>query len=104
MPPLRNQTASGSPSQPPSPPRKRRRTPTHLARHKIKCGICRHPHREAIEQEFLHWRSPESLARADCSAIYRHVYAIGLYAKRRRNLLPSLELIIEHAADIVPTA
>src|SRR5580704_7875225 len=26
--------------------------------------ICRHAHREAIEQEFLHWRSPESLARA----------------------------------------
>jgi hypothetical protein len=28
MPPFRNQTASGSPNQPPSPPRKRRRTPT----------------------------------------------------------------------------
>ena len=39
-----------------------------------------------------------------CSAIYRHVHATGLYAKRRRNALQSLELIIEHAADIVPTA
>jgi hypothetical protein len=46
--------------------------------------MSRHPHREAIDQDFLHWRSPEILARVygipDHSAIYRHVHATGLYA------------------------
>jgi hypothetical protein len=31
-----------------------------LERHSRKCIICHHPEREAIEEEFLHWRAPGS--------------------------------------------
>jgi len=29
-----------------------------LERHSRRCIICHHPEREAIEEEFLHWRAP----------------------------------------------
>jgi hypothetical protein len=92
-----------------TPPRKRhRRRRADLAYHKIRCTICRHPHRDAIEHDYLHWHSPARIAREydkfNASAIYRHVRATGLDAKRRRNAIRSLEFIIEHAASIVPTA
>ena len=29
------------------------------------CNVCRHPHRNDIELEFLRWRSPDRMAR-DC--------------------------------------
>jgi hypothetical protein len=29
------------------------------------CNVCRHPHRNDIDQEFLRWRSPDRIAR-DC--------------------------------------
>ena len=94
-------------NNPKSTPRRKRRRAT-LAYHRIKCTICRHPRRETIEHDYLHWHSPARIAREyshlNPSAIYRHAQATGLDAKRRRNAISSLEFIIEHAASIVPTA
>ena len=36
--------------------------PVSLGRHKRNCSICSHPERDAIEQSFLHWHSPEEIA------------------------------------------
>jgi hypothetical protein len=78
------------------------------AYHRIKCNVCSHPNRAAIDEAFLRWESPETLVRkfgiAHRSSIYRHAHATGLYAKRRRALSSSLEFIIEHAGHVVPTA
>jgi hypothetical protein len=90
------------------PPRRQRRPRAALAYHCIRCTICRHPHRATIEHDYLHWHSPERIAREyttfNASAIYRHVRATGLNAQRRRNAIRSLEFIIEKAESIVPTA
>ena len=78
------------------------------AYHRIKCKVCSHPDRAAIDEAFLRWQSPEKLARqygiADHSSIYRHVHATGLYARRRRSLASSLEFILQQAVRVVPTA
>ncbi len=92
-----------------TPSRKRRQRPRpDLAYHRLRCTICRHPHRETIEHDYLHWHSPARIAREyatfNASAIYRHVQATGLNAQRRRNAIRSLEFIIEKAESIVPTA
>jgi hypothetical protein len=85
--------------------RSRRATLTY---HRIKCNVCTHPDRQAIDEAFLRWESPETLVTkfgiAHRSSIYRHAHATGLYAKRRRKLSSSLEFIIEHAGHVVPTA
>ena len=85
--------------------RSRRATLTY---HRIKCNVCSHPDRQAIDEAFLRWESPETLVSkfgiAHRSSIYRHAHATGLYAKRRRALSSSLEFIIEHAGHVVPTA
>jgi hypothetical protein len=89
-------------------PRRKRRPRANLGYHSIRCTICRHPHRETIEHDYLHWHSPERIAREyatfNASAVYRHVQATGLNAQRRRNAIRSLEFIIEKAESIVPTA
>jgi hypothetical protein len=89
-------------------PRRKRRPRADLAYHCIRCTICRHPHRATIEHDYLHWHSPERIAREyatfNASAVYRHVQATGLNAQRRRNAIRSLEFIIEKAESIVPTA
>jgi hypothetical protein len=76
-------------------------TTNSLGRHERKCTICEHPDREAIEQEFLHWYSPEYIARAynivQPSAIYRHAHALGLLERRRHMLRFALEPLIEQA-------
>ncbi|MGB6874529.1 MAG: hypothetical protein WA634_15860 [Silvibacterium sp.] len=80
-------------------------------RHRRKCSVCNHPHREAIEEMFINWHSPESIRVAlgaypplDWSAIYRHARATGLYAKRSKNLRAVLDLLLEKAGDVQPTA
>jgi hypothetical protein len=79
-------------------------TPYSLSRHDRKCSVCDHPDREAIEEEFLRWYSPEYIARDHdlprVSAIYRHAHAFGLFERRRRTLRFALEPIIEQA-DVV---
>src|SRR6185437_13022639 len=99
--------------------------PPDLARHRRKCSICRHPERETIEDLFIHWHSPTTIANyfddtADAAedagdeshnrlritwvAIYRHAYALGLDEVRRRNLRFAFEHILEQAGDITPTS
>jgi hypothetical protein len=81
--------------------------PIDLSQHQRCCTICRHPDREAIEEAFLQWRSPHHLAREfklSCrTTIYRHANALGLFAKRRRNLRAALENVIEESETIHPT-
>src|SRR6185437_11287273 len=36
--------------------------PPDLARHRRKCSICCHPERETIEDLFIHWHSPNTIA------------------------------------------
>ena len=87
--------------------RKRRPQPT-LARHRRKCAVCRHPHRDLIEQDYLHWRSPDAIAAehhiADHSSVYRHAHATGLFARRRARVRSALANIIEKSSHVKPTA
>jgi len=70
--------------------------PSHHGR---RCAICNHPNREAIEGDFLNWRSPEMIAREfnirDRASVYRHAGALNPYAQRKRQLGRVLENIIE---------
>ncbi len=92
------------------------RTPD-LARHRRKCAVCHHPEREAIEDLFIHWHSPSSIASyyddgdeesnekaITWVSIYRHAYAFGLDEIRRRNLRFAFELLLEQADQITPTS
>jgi hypothetical protein len=82
-----------------------------LERHRRKCAICHHPEREMIEELFVHWHSPRDIAdqfddydTINWVSIYRHAYALGLDAIRRRNLGFVFENILDNAADATPTA
>ena len=73
------------------------------ARHH-RCAVCRHPEREAIEEAFLHWRSPNQIAidhdLSDEASIHRHAHALGLFDQRSRNLRFALENFIERVDEI----
>jgi hypothetical protein len=74
--------------------------------HSRNCKICRHDDRAAIEYDFLHWRSPDYIAKEynlSTRAIHRHARAAGLHPQRRQNLRFSLETIIEGAGKVTPT-
>jgi hypothetical protein len=82
-----------------------------LERHARKCAICHHPEREMIEELFVRWHSPECIANhledwdnVNWLSIYRHAYALGLDAIRRRNLGYVFENILDNASDATPTA
>jgi len=86
--------------------------PPDIARHRRKCAVCHHSEREIIEDLFIHWHSPNTIAEyykddtdgeLNWVSIYRHAYAFGLDEVRRRNLRFAFELIIEQAADITAT-
>jgi hypothetical protein len=85
----------------PERPRAKRRVRAALPRHRRRCKVCAHPKRDAIEQDFLRWRSPEKLAHdydiADHSSIYRHVHSTGLYARRCQSIRAALETILERS-------
>jgi len=78
-----------------------------LSRHQRKCLICRHPDREDIEDDFLHWGSVWKLAQHydidDYRSIYRHARAFGLIERRRENFRSALDRIIENASDATVT-
>lgn len=77
-------------------------------RHEKLCTICKHPKREEIEIDFINWHSPVEISKtyrlADRSTVYRHAHALGLFAKRRRNVRAALEGIIERAGEVEITA
>jgi hypothetical protein len=79
-----------------------------LDRHSRKCAVCHHPEREAIEEAFVHWRSPDYIATDfnldDRRILYRHAHATGLYEQRRRNYLFTIENILECGEEIEFTA
>lgn len=71
-----------------------------LHRHQRKCLVCNHPERDAIEEFFLRWHSPEIIEtrfRVPEISVYRHAHALGLFARRAGNTRRALELIIERA-------
>src|ERR1700751_4378406 len=75
-----------------------------LERHSRKCIICHHPEREAIEEKFLHWGAPWTLAEdynsADYRTPYRHARAAGLLLQRRQNLHSGLDAFVEAVDDV----
>ena len=75
--------------------------------HSALCQICRHPDREEIDREFLHWTHADALVReyglGSSRAVYRHAHACGLYEKRGKRLRFALERIVEHVSEIKPT-
>jgi hypothetical protein len=77
-------------------------------RHTRKCSICRHPDRDAIEDEFLHWHRVIWIAQefhiADHRSIYRHARAVGLIQARRENLHSALDNIVEQSDGIRASA
>src|SRR6202021_1117395 len=78
-----------------------------LERHSRRCIICHHPEREAIEEEFVHWRSPTRLAHdyklSDYRTIYRHARAAGLLLQRRERLHSALDAFVESVDDVTFT-
>ncbi len=79
-----------------------------FARHQTRCNVCRHPDREAIEHDYLEWRSPTEIAIdydiSDRTSIYRHALATGLFLRRRRTFRGALERIMERAEEAEVTA
>jgi hypothetical protein len=70
------------------------------SRHEAQCSICASPYRQEIEEAFISWRNPTSIADEYGTtryAIYRHAHAFNLFSKRCRNILMALERIIERA-------
>jgi hypothetical protein len=82
--------------------------PVNLGRHQRNCSICSHADREEIEGDFIGWRSPAIIAAEyglrERASVYRHAHALGLFAKRQRNVRAALERIIERADEVDVTA
>lgn len=78
--------------------------PPDFYRHARKCSVCNHPDRDAIEADFIRWRSPEAIATSyeipDRSSIYRHAHATGLFPSRKRELPRVLESVLECVGHI----
>jgi len=79
-----------------------------LGRHRRTCSVCRHIKCAEIETDFIAWRSPAAITEeyglSDRSSTYRHAHALGLFAKRQRNVRAALEHIIERAGEVEVTA
>jgi hypothetical protein len=78
-----------------------------FSRHSRRCSICSHPDRDAIEGEFIRWRSPQKIAKdydlPDRTAIYRHAHASGLFQARRSHIGRVLESFLETIDDSPPS-
>jgi hypothetical protein len=77
-------------------------SPVDPERHSRTCAVCNSAHREAIEEAFLHWLSPESIRveyNVNRFSLYRHAHAMNLFALRRRNYRAGLEHVIERASS-----
>jgi hypothetical protein len=84
-----------------------RKKPANRGRHEAGCKVCRHPKREDIEREWVDWGSTAQIAKQHGltrDSLYRHAHALGLFAKRQRNIRKALEWIIEKAGDVEVTA
>ena len=69
-----------------------------IGRHEANCTICAHAEREAIERDFVAWRSPVAITveygLTDRATVYRHAQALNLFTKRQRNVRAALERLI----------
>jgi hypothetical protein len=71
-----------------------------IERHERKCSICNHPHRQEIDESFLHWRSPQTIM--NCfgikteTTIYHHAHAFNFFALRNRNRQSALANVVEN--------
>jgi len=76
-------------------------TPPDFSRHPRRCTICSHPDRDAIEGDFIRWRSPGEIAKeyhiADRVSVYRHAHYAGLFQRRKREVARVLESFLESA-------
>ena len=99
--------AASSPEQaPPTPPAPSDpATPPDFSRHPRRCAICSHPDRDAIEGDFIRWRSPDRIAREynlpDRASVYRHAHYANLFQRRKREVARVLESFLE-SADSCP--
>jgi len=100
----RNSEAPDWAHEPQNPPRRNKAT---LKYHQIKCAICNHPDRDAIEEAFLDWVRPGELARefnlGHRTVVYRHAHALGLFKKRAHNARFALGLLLEQSDVVKPT-
>jgi hypothetical protein len=91
-------------NEPQNPPSRHK---TSLKYHQIKCAICNHPDRDAIEEAFLDWVRPGELARefnlGHRTVVYRHAHALGLFKKRAHNARFALGLLLEQSDVVKPT-
>lgn len=92
-----------APAAPPVPPAPS--APPGFSRHPRRCTICSHADRDAIEGDFIRWRSPDQIAKdyhiADRVSVYRHVHYAGLFQRRKREVARVLESFLE-SADSCP--
>jgi hypothetical protein len=98
--------AASTPEQPPPPPAPSDSlAPPDFSRHPRRCAICSHPDRDAIEGDFIRWRSPDRIARdynlPDRASVYRHAHYAGLFQRRKREVARVLESFLE-ASDTCP--
>ncbi len=79
-----------------------------FARHSRLCRVCRSPHREAIEQEYVAWESPALICRryriSSRSTLQTHVRALHLDEKRDGNIRRALASFIERGMRVKVTA
>lgn len=90
-----------------APGRPRRARASFISYHARRCSICRHPERDEIDQDFLHWTHVSTIAETyhlDRRAIYRHAHATNLFGRRSRGLRFALGHIIEQAESVEVTA
>jgi hypothetical protein len=77
-----------------------------FSRHSRHCSVCSHPDRDAIEAEFIRWRSPEKIAKdydiPGRSCLYRHAHATGLFPARKRHVSRVIESFLETIDDCPP--
>jgi hypothetical protein len=75
-------------------------------RHSLRCVICAHPDRDAIEGDFVRWRSPIKIAEdyqiADRSSIYRPAHATGPFGRRKQEVARVMEQYLELVDHCAP--
>ena len=78
-----------------------------LGRHRAQCSICLHPECKEIEQRWIDWEPMSQIKyeyQVSHDAMYRHAHALGLFEKRKKNIMRALERIIEKVMTTQPSA
>src|SRR5213083_2461081 len=78
-----------------------------LGRHKAQCSICLHAECKEVEQWWIDWEHIshiEYVYHISRDAMYRHAHALGLFEKRKKNIMRALERIIEQVGATSPSS